>query len=116
MHDHLLVGPVELRPEGAYPRVLEVAEGALDSTLTAVGFDNLSGRPFFPRGSQQAQTEIVALQSLPCLLIDSRLKLNRPFLRFDFATQHLAHILAVEKAADLLLGPCDPVARMGRDA
>jgi hypothetical protein len=52
MHDQLLVGPVELRPEGAYPRVLEIAESALGSTLTTVGFDNLSRRPFSTRGSQ----------------------------------------------------------------
>lgn len=64
MHKQVLVGPVGLRPEGEYPRVLEVAESALDSTLTTVGFDNLSGCPFFACGCEQPQAEVVVLRSI----------------------------------------------------
>src|ERR1039458_523247 len=95
MHVQFLIGPVKLRTCSQHARVFEIAKSGLHARLSAIGFDDLGGRPFAPVGDQDAQTEIVLeeppifFQITPTAHLDGSL-LVAPDLAVDYCAQILA--------------------------
>ncbi len=85
VHEQLLVGPVILGPEGAHPGILEILKGALGTSLSTIGFDNLGCAPLLSSGREQAQTEVVLLKLAACFEIDRRRDDDAVALLLDIA-------------------------------
>jgi len=62
--DQFVIGPLVLRAERAHPRVLEIAEGAFDAGLAAVGLKDLRRRPRVAAGREDAEAEVPRLKVL----------------------------------------------------
>jgi hypothetical protein len=65
-----LVGPVALRSQGDVDGVLEVCEDGFDSSLAAVGADDLGGSPVVAVGDEDDATEGVAIEGVEGMVVE----------------------------------------------